>query len=118
LRIENRPVQFRKVAVPHRVARYRRQERLPLPLPMRLVRPEEERLVLEDRPADRAAKLILLELRFRASGPVVEEGVRVKRRVAMELERASGQLVRSRFDLQVDDAAERSAEFSRVRRGL
>ena len=41
-----------------------------------------------------------------------------KRVVAKELERAAAQLVGARLDLQVDDAAERAAEFRRIGRGL
>jgi hypothetical protein len=61
---------------------------------------------------------MLAELRLLASGPVVEEVVRVERIVPKELERAPFERIRSRLDLQVDDAAERPAEFSRVGAGL
>ena len=68
--------------------------------------------------AERAAELVLLEVRLGAAGAVVEEVVRVERVVAVELEAAAVQRVRARLDLQVDDAAERPAELGRVGAGL
>ena len=47
---------------------------------------EEERLVVDDRSAHRASKLVLVERRFRQSGGVGEEVVRVEIVVAQELE--------------------------------
>ena len=54
-----------------------------------LVVGEEEGLVLEDRAAERAAELVLLEIGLGAAGAVVEEVVGVERVVAVELEAAA-----------------------------
>src|SRR5205085_6927238 len=83
-----------------------------------LVVPEEEGLVLEDGAAEGAAKLVLLEVRLLATGAVVEKVVGVECVVAVELEAAAAQRVRAGLDLQVDDTAERAAEFRRVGGGL
>ena len=82
--------------------------------PQALVVREDERLVLDDRAADRAAELVLREVALRPSRAVVEPVVGVEGIVAQELEDAAVELVRPRLDLEADDAAQRLAELGRV----
>ncbi len=117
-RVVDDAVDLREVARAHLGRRHRREVRLPLRDAQPLVVEEEERLVLDDRAAVGAAEHMLAEGRLLASGAVVEEVVRVEPVVAQELERAAVVGVRSRLDLQVDDAAERVAEFGGVRARL
>ena len=110
--------QLGEIARPHGHRRHGGEEGLPQPLAVPLVVGEEERPVPEQRAAERAAELVLLEVRLGAAGAVVEEVVGVERVVAVELEAAAVRDVGARLDLQVHDAAERAAELGRVGRGL
>ena len=58
-------------------------------LAVALIVGEEERPVAEERAAQRAAELVLLEVRLGAARAVVEEVVGVERVVAVELEAAA-----------------------------
>ena len=64
-----------------------------MPLSLCLIIHEEERLVLLDRAAERASKLIQIELFFRRS----EEALRIELGVAEKLEKGSVELIRSGF---------------------
>ena len=88
-RVVNDSIDLAEVAGAHRQRRHRRQERLPLLFAMPLVVAEEERLVLDQRAAERATELVLREVRFGAAGAVVEKVVRIERVVAVELEAAA-----------------------------
>jgi len=78
-RIVDDPRNLREIATPHRERRHRRQKRLPLRLTVPLVASEEEGLLLENRAAERAAELILLEVGLWPSCAVVEEVVGIER---------------------------------------
>ena len=110
--------QLGEVTRPHFHRRDRRQRRHALCLAMPLIVTKEERLVLEDRAAQSATELVLLEVRFGAAGAVVEKVIGVERVVAVELESAAAHPVGAGLDLQVDDAAERPAELGRIGRSL
>ena len=117
-RVVNDTRQLGKVAPPHGQARHRRESRHSLCLAAALVVAEEERLVLEHRAAEGAAELILREIGLGTVRAVVEEVVRVEGIVAVELEAAAVQLVRTGLDLQVDYATQRAAEFRGIGGGL
>ncbi len=117
-RVVDGAVDLGEVALAHLRRGHGREVGLAGPDAQALVVGEEERLVLDDRPAEGGAELVLREVRLRAAGLVQEEVVRIEAIVAQELEHAAVEVVRARLDLQVHDAAERLTELGRVGAGL
>ena len=117
-RVVDEAVQFGEIPGTHGHRRHSGQERLPEQLAVPLVVGEKEGPIAEQRTTERAAELVLLEVRLGAAGAVVEEVVGVERVVAVELESAPAHDVGARLDLQIHHAAERAAELGRVGRGL
>ena len=117
-RVVDDAIELGKIARAHLRRRHRRQVRRALVDVVALVVEEVERLVLDDRAADRAAVLVLAEVGLRPAGEIVEVVVLVELRVAQELEAAPVHGVGARLDLQVHDAAQRAAELGRVGAGL
>ncbi len=74
---------------------------------------EEEQLVLHNRAAKRAAKLILVVRQF-ASAHRFEESLRIQNRVAQELPRFTVILIGAAFDAGTDHGAGRAAELGTV----
>ena len=106
--------QLREIPLPHQLGWDRGQERLALADFVPLEVAEEERAIVDQRAAERAAVLVLAEIGLRASRTIVEEVVRVERVDAQEFEAAAVGRVGARFDLQVHDTAERAAELGRI----
>ena len=77
--------------------RHRRLTRDPLRQPRRLDVAEEERLALHDRPAEIAAEVVLLVIRFRHALPDREKVVRIELVVAQEFVGGPVQRVRARL---------------------
>ena len=107
--------QAAQIALPPRVGHHRREgigrRRV---LPSALVVAEEEQLVLEDRPADRAAERIAREVGLRAARPV--RGPRRRRQLVVTqiVEAVAAELIGPRLDDHVDDGAGHVAELRRV----
>ena len=79
-----------------------------------LVRHHEERAIGLNRTAGHAAELAAIEIRQRHVALLAEVGVRVERRVAVELERRSVQLIRARLVDQVQHAGQAAPVFRAV----
>src|SRR6202043_3302539 len=84
-------------------------------LPEALIRAKEEGLVVPNRSAQRAAKLIQLERSLRSRRPV-EDLTRIEGAVAQILEDAAMQIVGARLRDDVDLAAGAAAVLRRVHR--
>ena len=95
------------------VVRNRRHAGDAEPLDERLERPEVERLVLCDRPADHRAELMPVEIRNRLVGRI-EEVLRIQRRVAIELECRSAHGIGAGPRDGIDHATGGPAELRRV----
>ena len=117
-RVVNDTGHFTEIAPPHAFGGHGRQEGLPLAHAIALIAAEEEGLRPQHGPAERAAKLMLAEVGRFAAGALVEKVVGVERVVAEELVGVALEGVRPGFDLDVHDAAERSAELRRIGAGL
>src|SRR5260370_19523473 len=83
-------------------------------LPHSFIVCEKEGVLLEDWPADRAAKLIALEGRFRSSGRSVEKISRIHRAIPNKLENTSVKIIRSRTSDGIDYSAGGSSVFRRI----
>ena len=103
-----------EIAAPHARGRHRGDDRAALVLPQPLVVAEEERLVPEDRTAERAAELVRVEGRLGGG----EEVPGVERLVAVVLEHRAAELVGARADAQVHDGPAEHAELRRRIVGL
>ena len=97
----------REIAAPHLGGRDRGNHGAALVLAQALVVAEEERLVAQQRSAERAAELMRVERRLGRR----EEVARVERLVAVVLEQRAAELVGARADAQVDDGAAEHAEL-------
>ena len=97
----------REIAAPHLGGRDRGNHGPALVLAQALVVAEEERLVAQQRSAERAAELMGVERRLGRR----EEVPRVERLVAVVLEQRSAELVGAGADAQVDDRAAEHAEL-------
>src|ERR1700730_12220906 len=75
---------------------------------------EKECAILEDRPANRTAKLITLERRLRSIGGGVEKVSRIQRAVPQELENISVKSIRSRTSDSIYYSAGGSSVFRRI----
>src|SRR5207253_8985348 len=101
---------LREIAVAHLRRRHGRQHGLRLPDVEAHVVREEKRPALRDRPAERAAELVLVELAFL----LLEEVAGVERVVAKEFEAGAVQRVRPALGRYEDGSAAAAAGFRRV----
>src|SRR5207249_4618305 len=76
-----------------------------------LVVAKDEELVLDDRPADRGAELVLLHRRSWKLGPVVLPAVRVEIGVLKKLEQNAMYPIGTRFELYIHHASGGAAVF-------
>ena len=115
-RVVDRRRRRREVPVPHRGGRHRAEAVGDLPIERALIASEEERLVAEDRAAERAAELVLARLGLLLGGRQ-EIGARLERLVVEVLERGAAKDVGAALDQDVGRHASRQALIGVERAG-
>src|ERR1700729_1322906 len=104
-RIEDLAIGAREVAIANISVGNSGYEALALALAEALIVHEKEGVVLDNGPADRAAKLVLHKVRQPLGCRVVEKVARVQRRIAQELKSVAVEAVRSGLQSDVHYAA-------------